>query len=189
MDSATAATTTSHDDDWELRNDDGFVYKLKKRRIDPSESQPPPSTDAGAAAEEYAGARRRERKKRTLLKLKAKYESEIRQWDNLSNRLRAMQDRAAQLQREREREQEQTPEVASSSSSEMVTAVDSVGGTVLDELLSQVEAQEAIIHDFSNLCDVAEAMCNKQEEQFKQSLFNLPVWASPRELMKFLCDD
>ena len=53
----------------------------------------------------------------------------------------------------------------------------------------QVEAQEAIVRDLSNLCDVAEAMCNAQEEQLKQSLIDLPIWASPHELMASLCDD
>jgi hypothetical protein len=53
----------------------------------------------------------------------------------------------------------------------------------------QVEAQEAIVRDLSNLCDVAEAMCNAQEEQLKQSLIDLPIWASPPELMASLCDD
>lgn len=132
-----ATTTTSReegeeerDDEWELRNDDGFVYKLKKRRLNPSVSQRPPSTDADEAAE--AELRRRERKKRTLLKLKAKYQGEILQWDTLSNSLRAMQERALQLQRERER----TPSL--SSPSETVKGVDSVGGSLLDELLLQV---------------------------------------------------
>ncbi|KAE9586589.1 hypothetical protein Lal_00014343 [Lupinus albus] len=183
MDSA--ATTSHYEDQWDLRNDDGLVYKLKKRRIDFSASQPPPSTDAGgtaAAAEEEAVLRRRERKKMTLLKLKAKYESEIIQWDNLSNSLCAMEERAIQLQQEREVMH------SLASSSEAEKAVDTVGETLLDEILSQVEAQEAIIHDCSNICDVAEAMCLKKE-QFKQSLFNLPIWASPRELMKSLCDD
>lgn len=57
----------------------------------------------------------------------------------------------------------------------------------------QVEAQAAIIHDVSNLCDVAEAMCSAQEEQLKQSFIDLPVWSSPRELMASclasLCDE
>ncbi|KAE9588924.1 hypothetical protein Lal_00012525 [Lupinus albus] len=183
MDSST--TTSLLDNHWELRNDDGFVYKLKKRRIDPSASQPLPPTDAGddAAAEKDAELRRRERKKRTLLKLKMKYENEILQWENLSNSLHAMQERAVQIQQERE----VMPSLASSS--EPVKDVDSIGRFFLDELLMQVEAQEAIIHDFSNLCDVAEAICHKKEEEFKQSLFNLPIWASPRKLMKSLCDD
>lgn len=53
----------------------------------------------------------------------------------------------------------------------------------------QAEAQEAIIHDISNVCDVAEAMCNAQQEQIVQSFVNLPVWSSPRELMASLCDE
>jgi len=52
-----------------------------------------------------------------------------------------------------------------------------------------VEAQEAIIRDVSNLCDIAEAVCAKREEQFKQTLFDLPIWASPNDLMEALCDD
>jgi len=53
----------------------------------------------------------------------------------------------------------------------------------------QVEAQEAIIRDVSNLCDVAEAMCNAQEEQMKQSFIDLPIWTSPHELIASLCVD
>lgn len=53
----------------------------------------------------------------------------------------------------------------------------------------QAEAQEALINDVSNLCDVAEALSSVQEEQLKQSLFDLPVWASPQELMAALCDE
>lgn len=55
----------------------------------------------------------------------------------------------------------------------------------------QVEAQEAIIRDASNLCDIAEAMCNAHEEEANQSLIDLPIWAlpaSPRELLASLCD-
>lgn len=52
----------------------------------------------------------------------------------------------------------------------------------------QAEAQEAIIGDVSNLCDMVETMCSAQEEDLAQSLIDLPVWGSPRELMKSLCD-
>lgn len=51
-----------------------------------------------------------------------------------------------------------------------------------------MEAQEAIIRDVSNLCDIAETVCVKREEQLKQTLFDLPIWASPLELMQGLCD-
>lgn len=54
-------------------------------------------------------------------------------------------------------------------------------------LTIQVEAQEAFIHNISNLCEVAEALCHKQEQQLKQSLLDLPIWASPLELMELLC--
>lgn len=53
----------------------------------------------------------------------------------------------------------------------------------------QAEAQEAIIQDVSNLCDVVEAMCSVQDEQLKQSFIDLPVWRSPRDLMASLCDE
>ncbi|GAU45827.1 hypothetical protein TSUD_115150 [Trifolium subterraneum] len=111
----------SEDDDWEICYDDGFVYKRKRRRLNP----PEPVTSSEPDSEKL----RKERKKQTLLKLKSKYENEI------------------------------------------------------------VEAQEAIIHDISNLCDVAEAMCFKQEQLSKQSLFDLPIWSTPHELMQVLCYD
>ncbi|MED6208060.1 hypothetical protein PIB30_041450 [Stylosanthes scabra] len=172
------------DDEWELCNDDGFVYKRKRRRIDPS----PAATDNAAAAALAAENenRRRERKKRTLLKLRTKYENEIREWDTLSNTLRAMQNAAFQQQQQRQQEQERASEDPSSLPS---TSTDSVGGSLLDELLLQVETQEAVIQDISNLCDVAESVCFKREEQFKRSLFDLPIWSSPAELMQALCDE
>lgn len=52
----------------------------------------------------------------------------------------------------------------------------------------QAERRQDIIRDLTHMCDVAEALCEAQEEQFKQSLLELPVWASPRELMAALCD-
>ncbi|XP_061337412.1 uncharacterized protein LOC133284419 [Gastrolobium bilobum] len=162
------------DEEWELCNDDGFVYKRKRRRIDP-----PSAAAETAGAEADQEKRRRERKKQTLLKLKAKYEKEIREWELLSNTLRSMQQhKALQLQPQ----PNQNPSLPSTSTS-------SSGGSLLHDLLLQVEAQEAIIRDISNLCDVAEGVCFKREQQFKQSLFDLPIWASPLELMQVLCDD
>ncbi|KAK8670134.1 hypothetical protein V6N13_104895 [Hibiscus sabdariffa] len=46
-----------------------------------------------------------------------------------------------------------------------------------------------VIHDVSNLCDIAEAICNAQEERLNRTYFDLPIWASPRHLMASLCDD
>lgn len=38
---------------------------------------------------------------------------------------------------------------------------------------SQAEAHEIVIHDVSNLCDIAEAVCDAQEQQMKQSYFDM----------------
>lgn len=112
----------SEDDQWELCNDDGFVYKRKRRRLHP----PPPPPEADQEAEK----RRKERKRQTLLKLKAKYEKEILQWESLSNTLRSMQISAHQLQPPL---QNQTPLSLPSSSSSSST-----DSALLQDLLSQV---------------------------------------------------
>ncbi|KAL4588429.1 hypothetical protein LXL04_001318 [Taraxacum kok-saghyz] len=77
------------EEDWELVNDDGFVYKrLKRPRLAST------STFAVAPPDPAAEAKaRRERKKKALLKLKTKYEQEIQHWEQLSNTLKALQDR------------------------------------------------------------------------------------------------
>lgn len=73
------------DDDWELINDDGFVYKRKKRPrlldISATTSAPPPDPVVDEK-------NRRNRKKKALLNLKDKYEAEIFRWGLLSNTLR-----------------------------------------------------------------------------------------------------
>ncbi|ESW22902.1 hypothetical protein PHAVU_004G004600 [Phaseolus vulgaris] len=161
------------DHQWELCNDDGFVFKRKRRRIDP----PPPDEEDETAADNL----RRERKKKTLLKLRSKYEKEILHWESLSNTLRALQQRTTLHSNHQQQQQPQRLNQAQS--------LPSTSSPLLRDLLLQVEAQEAIIRDVSNLCDVAEAVCVKREEQFKQTLFDLPIWASPNDLMEVLCGD
>ncbi|GMY13250.1 hypothetical protein FCV25MIE_08489 [Fagus crenata] len=182
MDSAT--TSWSDEQGWELYNDDGFVYKRKKRRLNPDETAISAEASADPEAEERS---RRERRRKTLVKLKERYQREIDQWELLSNTLREMDDKARQRQQEPREEdgQDQT----SSFSGLPFPLPEFVNGSLVNELLLQVEAQEAIIRDVSNLCDVAEAMCITQEEQLKQSLIDLPIWGSPHELIASLCDD
>ncbi|WJX70181.1 hypothetical protein P8452_54316 [Trifolium repens] len=163
----------SEDDDWELCYDDGFVYKRKRRRL----NQPDPVTSSQPDSEKL----RKQRKKRTLLKLKSNYENEILQWENLSNTLHSLQISSSPQLQQQQQQQDQTLSLPSTSSSTQ--------SNLLDHLLSQAEAQEAIIHDISNLCDVAEAMCFKQEQLSKQSFFDLPIWSTPHELMQVLCYD
>ncbi|CAL5186297.1 unnamed protein product [Lathyrus oleraceus] len=160
------------DEEWELCCDDGLVYKRKRGRFNP------PPESSSVADEKRLENLRRERKKQTLLKLKSKFEKEIVHWENLSNTLRALRiSSSTQLQQLQEKQQiqDQTPSLPSTSSS-------LTQSSLLDDLLFQVEAQEAIIHDISNLCDVAEAICFKQE----QALFDLQIWSTPLDLMQVL---
>ncbi|CAA3021644.1 Hypothetical predicted protein [Olea europaea subsp. europaea] len=174
------------DEEWELINDDGFVYKRKKRpRLDPTSSAAPLQPPDPAVEEKN----RRRRKKRALLKLKGKYLKEIRQWELLSNTMKEMQENA-NVQIQKRREVDSTRRFDEASSSILPSAQSTSGSThrrLIDDLFSQAEAQEAIIPDVSNLCDVAEALCSAQEERLKQQFTDLPIWeSSPRELMEAL---
>ncbi|KAK8479449.1 hypothetical protein V6N13_063241 [Hibiscus sabdariffa] len=180
-----SSSQTAADDDWELCNDDGFIYKRQKRRRLLTEPAPVP------ADPEEEETRRREWKRKNLLRVKEKYMKEIEEWEILSETLKAMQDKAlgSQIQQQgrmKSREAEETQRTASSSGSEKK---DDASGSLVDELLSQAEAQEMVIRDVANLCDIAEAMCNAQEERVNQTYLDLPIWASPRDLMASLCDD
>ncbi|EOY26803.1 hypothetical protein QUC31_012205 [Theobroma cacao] len=186
--SQTATATAS--DEWELYNDDGFIYKRKKRPRFLTEPAPLP------ADPEEEEKRRREWKRKNLLRVREKYKKEIKEWEILSNTLKAMQEKALEFQvqqqeRRKLRETEEKQRTASSSGSEKKDKdkKENASGSLVDELLLQVEAQDMTIRDVSNLCDIAEAMCNAQEEQLKLSYFDLPIWASPRDLMASLCDE
>ncbi|KAF3444558.1 hypothetical protein FNV43_RR14250 [Rhamnella rubrinervis] len=182
---STAAVAEWEDGEWELCNDDGFVYKRRKRRrLDPV-AEPASAQSASISDPEADERQRRERKKKTLLKLKEQYQMEIDQWQHLSNTLRAMEETTRKLQHQRVPEQTAPSD---SSSLPEVQSTESVCGSLVNKLLLQAESQEAIIRNVSNLCDIAEAMCNAEEEQLNQSLIDLPIWSSPRELMASLCD-
>ncbi|KAL5572804.1 hypothetical protein UlMin_022401 [Ulmus minor] len=179
-------TVPWEDDEWELFNDDGFVYKRKRRpSLDPEAEPVPPAVAAPVPDPESEEKLRRARKKKTLLKLKSQYQREIDQWEYLSNTLRATEETTRQLQVRRQTLTECSP-------SGEAPGTESVCGSLVDELLLQAEGQEAFIREASKLCDIAEAMCITHEEEADQSLFDLPIWASsassPRELMAALCD-
>lgn len=133
MDSA--ATSRDADEEWELYNDDGFVYKRKKRRLDPAAAD---QANVDPQADERS---RRERKRRTLLKLKAQYQREIDQWELLSNMLRAMEEKArvsqdqSRIRQQEQREREGHEQTASLGALPLPEFVD---GSLVDELLLQV---------------------------------------------------
>ncbi|WCJ21179.1 hypothetical protein M5689_003355 [Euphorbia peplus] len=170
MDSGGEEWVLCHDDD------DGFTYKILKRHrlLHPSSS----------VSDER---RRKLRKKDTLLNLQNRYQKEIDQWHLLSTNLLSMQDRANQHQPLQFPNPDQN--VAPSSSPNIPESEDDVCASFLDKLLSQAEAQEAMINDVSSLCDIAESICNTQQDLLAQSYIDLPIWSSPRELMASLCDE
>ncbi|XP_010681864.2 uncharacterized protein LOC104896770 [Beta vulgaris subsp. vulgaris] len=175
-------------DEWEVVNDDGFVYKRKKRRLDRTSfaRAADPEPDLTLAIKE-----KRKRKRAALLKIKEKYQTEIILWENLSNTLKTMEESMSEQVEEKQTEEREGEKLQRSANkgSQSVVSVANSSGSLVDELLLQVEAQEAIIRSFEQLCDVADSLCNAQEEKNNQRFFNLPIWHSPRELMASLCDD
>lgn len=78
------AMSLPEQDEWELINDDGFVYKRKKRpRLDitATSSAPPPDPLV-------EDKNRKIRRRNALLKLKDRYQAELFRWELLSNTLR-----------------------------------------------------------------------------------------------------
>ncbi|KAF8108209.1 hypothetical protein N665_0114s0094 [Sinapis alba] len=189
---ATSSTTSAmeRDEDWELCNDEGFVHKrVKRSRISSSgEASKPVEPELDPAVEER---NRRIRKKRTLVKLKRKYQSEMEQWEILSNSFNAMQEKAVRFETAERGERLNASETTSSRASERggEDAPPKTVSFMLDELLFTAEAQGAIINDVSNLCEVAENLCRVEQEEEEDSLFDLAVWCSPTSLMAFLCAD
>lgn len=54
----------------------------------------------------------------------------------------------------------------------------------------QVEAQEATICEIERICDVAEALCDAEEQRLMQRFIDLPIWElSPRELITSLLEE
>ncbi|CAL9248388.1 unnamed protein product [Arabidopsis halleri] len=191
------ASAIDEDEDWELFNDDGFVYKRKKRsRIaDAEETSKPPDPELDPVVEER---NRRIRKKSILVKLKRKYQSEIEQWEILSNSLNDMQKKADRFQSTQREERFNANETMSffETTSSTTEGGREFGGedasapsSMLDQLLFMAEAQEAVINDVSKLCEVAENICRIEEEEKRQSFFDLPIWSSPTDLMTSLCAD
>ncbi|CAL9202733.1 unnamed protein product [Musa hybrid cultivar] len=180
MGDASGPSCGGDDDEWEICNDNGFVYKRRRRRlIRPGESAEGPSIaeDPEVELRRHCRARRR----RCLLDLRDRYRQELEQWDLLSSRLL---DLAAP-----------PPSAAASSSRPEPPSVElpePPGGCIhqplVDDLLHQVEAQEAILRKLSEICDYVESLCREKEEGLVESLIELPIWGSPRSLMTSFSD-
>ncbi|XP_010502760.1 PREDICTED: uncharacterized protein LOC104779997 [Camelina sativa] len=182
-------------EDLERFHDHGFVYKGKKRCCiaDALETSKPPDPELDRVVEER---NLRIRKNRTMKKLKRKQQSEIELWEILSNSSNAMQAKADRfrttLRGEERLNAEETMSFPESSTTEGGREFGggdaSAPSSMLDELLFMAERQEAVINDFFKLCEGAENICRTEEEEKKQSFFDLPIWSSPTDLMTPLCD-
>ncbi|XP_074302538.1 uncharacterized protein LOC141634164 [Silene latifolia] len=171
--------------EWEMVNDEGFVYQRKKRSriIGGGKTADPTAAEEEVAAAAAAVVELKERKKKrrriALVKLKDKCKHEIGVWQHLDNTLISMQQQHQHLNQPSNINQQH----------HSILGFPSQSSFFLSHLFSQVEAQEAIIRDFSQLCEVAESLCSVHEEKAKQQFIDLPIWRSPRELMTSLCED
>ncbi|KAI4389116.1 hypothetical protein MLD38_001378 [Melastoma candidum] len=164
------------EEEWEVCNDGGFIYKRRRRLL-----PPPPSPVLHHPSEVEAHGRTR--RSVALAKIRDRYSQEVALWEHIADACRSMTDNA-----EREKTRGSSCEASSSRREEVSATEMPETSNLLDKLLLQAEQQEAIIRDLTQMCDRAEALCKAQEEQFRDSLLQLPIWAPPQELMAALCD-
>ncbi|KAG0492784.1 hypothetical protein HPP92_006182 [Vanilla planifolia] len=154
--------------EWEVCNDDGFIYKRRRRR------RPLPEEAPQTDPTEELKRQQRSRKKRCLLAIREKYQREIEQWEELSAALLRLTAPTT------------TATGAGSAYHALVLPTPQCASTA-DDLLAQVEAQETAFRKVSDLCDLVDSFCEAREEAMIRSLFDLPIWGSPRKLMRSLC--
>ncbi|RAL40927.1 hypothetical protein DM860_008625 [Cuscuta australis] len=183
-------------DEWQLVNDDGFIYKRPKKRprLDPqtpsSSSSPASSSSSHPLRHDYAAEEKkilRERKRAALLNLKNKYQTEIRMWEQLSNTLNATCEKASAHQQIQQGDPVSSSDLVAGTSE---PPADNSSRRIIDDLLSKAEIQGAMIADISKLCDDAEVLCMFQEERLKKRFLDLPIWEkSPHRLISSLSQD
>uniref|UniRef100_A0A804U8J6 Uncharacterized protein n=1 Tax=Zea mays TaxID=4577 RepID=A0A804U8J6_MAIZE len=188
--------------DYEIRNDEGFVYKVPRglyHEAAPSTTQSAAGTDPKAA-----GLRRR---CRALLRLRAKRLRDLSRWEALASELFAPLSAP---------QPPAPPSQAPPASSHSVAASSSSSPTsVLDELLAQVGAAQPLLlsptsDKISNFplprvsvqvdiqaelmkkvhqwCDEANAICDAGESAIVASMVALPLWGgNPADLVTALC--
>ncbi|XP_075105214.1 uncharacterized protein LOC107773278 [Nicotiana tabacum] len=168
--------------EWEIVNDDGFIYKRRKlQQLQVSSS----TTSAFAApVRSNPAVAKLKRKKRVLLRILERFGKDIEElelWEKAVNDLKVKSKIQQQKSSDPQPQQQPRPQPQLQSSS---------GFSSVDQRLSQAEAKEDLIHNILKRCDVAEALCSAAEERVKQPFFDLPIWAhSPRSLIKSLGEE
>ncbi|KAL0914532.1 hypothetical protein M5K25_014887 [Dendrobium thyrsiflorum] len=159
------------DADWEVCEDNGFVYKRRRRHLSSLVGRLPVDS-----AEEELRRNHLARKKRCLINIRDRYQREVEQWEDLSASLL----RLASL----------PPEATSEADTSSVASPPSfhLSPPAIDGLILEQETQETIFRKISDLCNCVDSFCEAQEDRLTQSLLDLPIWGSPRALMRSLCD-
>ncbi|XP_015622719.1 uncharacterized protein [Oryza sativa Japonica Group] len=170
------------DEDWEICNCDGFVYK--RRRV----LHPPDLEDAAATAATSSApgpppeAVLRRRRRQALLRLRARYLDELSRWESLSSDVLAPLPAAPAADLPPRPPSDPVaaspPPGSSSSSSDL---------TVIDGLLAQAEVTEQLLKRLTEVCDEIDEFCHAHEAALVDAVTDLPVWGDPRELMNSLC--
>lgn len=162
------------ENEWEVVNDDGFVYKRQK-----SKYNAPPSflINTTTNNDDQYLKQRRLLKKAALLNLKSRYAQEIREWESLSQ---MSQTTATSIINS-------SMNPIPSSSSPPRTLMLNARKDIFRELLQQAEAQDTFIQDVTSFCNAAELMCEAHEQDFKQSILDFLIWGSPATLVHSLC--
>ncbi|KAH0461395.1 hypothetical protein IEQ34_008970 [Dendrobium chrysotoxum] len=152
--------------DWEVCEDNGFVYKRRRRHLSLLVGRLPADS-----AEELRRSHR-SRKKRCLNSIRDRYLQEVEQWEDLSASLLRLAS--------------PPPEAASEAPTSSVASPRSfhLSLPAIDGLILELDAQEAILRKISDLCDCMDLFCQAQEDRLTQSLLDLPIWGA----LELSCD-
>eukprot|EP00252_Welwitschia_mirabilis_P010418 TRINITY_DN2367_c0_g1_i1.p1 TRINITY_DN2367_c0_g1~~TRINITY_DN2367_c0_g1_i1.p1 ORF type:complete len:187 (+),score=28.21 TRINITY_DN2367_c0_g1_i1:304-864(+) len=175
----------SLDGEWEVVDDDGFVYK--RRKTDNPLPSPVPSTSSALILKnnlQYL-KQRRLLEKEALWKLKTKYSQEIKEWESLSRLMQSTPSSSSSPPSSSVLRENRGPH--SSSSVLRENGSNAAHKIAIKELLLQVEVQEALLKDVANICNAAELICQLREEELKKPILDLPVWDPPSTFMDSLC--
>ncbi|KAM0940839.1 hypothetical protein DsansV1_C18g0154491 [Dioscorea sansibarensis] len=160
-------------DEWEICNDNGLVYKRRRRRRHPESPVPAAPDNPEAELRRH----RRARKKRCLLALRDKYLAELAQWETLSSSLLTSPPLPPP-----------PAAVAAVPAAPKPSSQIPKWHPLVDDLLSQAEAQELMVQKLAQTCEYVESACEERERRLAQSILDLPIWGSPRSLIASLSD-
>ncbi|KAF3338014.1 hypothetical protein FCM35_KLT18601 [Carex littledalei] len=168
---------------WEICEDDGFIYKRRYHPVDQAFVASDAAAKAPEATEESEAELRRWRRQQKLSCLKGlrdKYKKELEKWERLSSAGNQLSEQVPERPSVDLRSQKVD-------GSQATRQMENLGHHhSVDELLIQVECQEAIFRKIEEICSDVDALGEEKEENLANLLIELPIWSSPRTLLKSL---